>query len=389
MEVVGALASLVQLVDLALSVAKTSQELYKSYQEAPATSKTVENQRVLLQSVLEGYTHLRPRLDFDGSNSSALPSDSRQMVANALSQVSEALQKLRTALDYREEGNTKTSRIRWALSKRKAVKEAQSQLEKSKSTLMISLQLLSIHLSVLHQSSIELHQSSIEEDIGALKRHVNESSNIIRLLHQPGRRRTTELRDDFTESPASTSVSTRYQSQLSIDCPHHGSTEDQLDSKTQIAVDPAAMGSRIPRTKLLEVLAPDHGISGFWSSVSGSNKTTYSLSLRAKLPWWLGNRILILEWKIRQLLSSWSNLTILQHISLSGYVSKDSLIAQACFKNDEVMVRKLFSEGKATPNDIISDCNLRDMFPLFPNPDGTMGEITVLAVCASLIQVMI
>ena len=381
MEVVGAVASLVQLVELALSVAKTSKELYKSYQEAPATSKTVEKQRVLLQSVLEDYTHLRPYLNYNDSNSSTLPLDSRQMVATALSQVSEALQKLRTALDYCEEGYTKTSRMRWALSKTKAVKEAQAQLEISKSTLTNSLLLLSIRFSALHQSSIE-------EVAGVLKRHVSESSNTIPLLHQPEGGRTTELRDDFTEPTASTSVASRYQSQLSIDCPHRGSTEDRSDLKIEVAVDPAAVGSRISRTKFLKVLAPDHGISGFWSSVSGSNKTTYSLSLRAKLPWWLGNRILILEWKIRQLLSSWSNLTILQHISLSGYVSKDSLIAQACFKDDEVMVRKLFSEGKANPNDVISDCNLMDIYPLLNNTDA-LGEITILAVCASLIQVMI
>ena len=383
MEAVGVVASLLQLVDAALRVAKTSKEFFKSYQEAPAISKTVENQRILLQSVLDEYTHLRPCLEFGGSNSNPLPLDSRQLVATALLQVSEALQKLRTTLDYCEQGHTKASRMRWAFSKKKDVKEAQAQLEISKSTLTHTLLLLSIRFSALHQSSIE-------EVAGFLKRHVNESSTTTRLLQQPEGRRTIELQSGFNEPVTSTRGSMRHEPWLTIDYPQSISSENTTDIKPYSILDPAAQNLKVFRVRTLELLAPDHGISGLFSSISGSNKTTYSLSLRANLPWWLGNRILAIQWKIRYYLSSWLNLNILPGcISLSGYVSKDSLVAKACLGGDEVMVRKLFSEGKANPNDIILNMSDKVFFPWLSDHLNDGDETTILAVCIALLVVMI
>ena len=109
MEIVGGVASLVQLVETALGIAKTSKRLYKNYLNAPVASKDVEYQSLLLQSLIDDYTLLRPCLNFSKSNWEVVPLNTRLTAATALVQVSEALQQLRSALDSCEGGCTRTA----------------------------------------------------------------------------------------------------------------------------------------------------------------------------------------------------------------------------------------------------------------------------------------
>ena len=333
MEILGVVASLVQLVDAALGVAKTSKELYKSYRDAPESSKSSENQRRLLQSVVDQYTHLRPRLDLQGSGSDSLPLDARQAVATALLQVSEALEHLKTALNYREDNHTTpSSRIRWAFSDKKAVKEAQEQLQIAKSTLTNVLLLLSLRFSALHQCTLQELTASYH----VLERHVSETSNADRLLKQPCGQFTTALQGDATELTASMMLPGSSQARGAVDHPHHNFTKIPPDLQSSIILDPTAKASRTSFVK-------SDSISCLLSSITDCNRDVYFLSLKARLPWFLGSRILVLEWQIRHYVSSWLNLTILPgYIGLSNYVCKDSLIAQACFKGDEIMARKVF-----------------------------------------------
>ncbi|MCJ1242539.1 hypothetical protein MMC14_010548, partial [Varicellaria rhodocarpa] len=376
MEAVKAVASIVQLVDAALGLAKKSTELYRSYREAPAFSKSVTNQRELLRSVLNDYTYLRPSLDFNNSKLDPLPLVN---VATALSQVSGALQKLKAAHHCCEDGHTKNlSRIQWASIDKPAVKEAQEQLETSKSTLTNALLLLGIHFSALHQSTMETLVSNLQQ-------HTGETSHTTRPLWQSEAQRTTVLQNNSAGADISTDTSFGRQPCLVIDRPENSPTKDLRDMKTYITLDPVAMSSRVSCVKTLQLLAPDHGISGCISSVSDCNKATYSLILRAKLPWWFGCRALILDWKLRRFINSWLNFTILPgYISLSRYVSKDSLIAQACSQGDEVIARKLFSEGISNPNDFISDWKWNGLFPCLEKVDknifsSELSDITILA----------
>ena len=374
MEAVGAIASLVQIVDAALSVAKTSRELYRSYREAPMSTKGVENQITLLQSVVDDYLRLRPCLEFNGSNSNSLPSFTSQTVATALLQVSGALQQLKIALNDGGDGHTKTaSRIRWAFAEKKAVREAQEQLEIAKSTLTNVLLLFNLHFSALHQCTLQ----ELTAAYRALEQQLSES-NTNQFPSLPEEQCCIALGRGSTKSATS---ATERQSCFPTDLSQKSSSTDLLDIKPCVTLDSAEKGQRTSRVKTLRLLAPDRRVFGSISSASDCYKVMYSLSIRARLPWWLGYQAFILEMKVWYFVSSWLNLTMLPgYIGFNGYVSNESLIAQACFRGDENMVRKLISEGKANPNDFILD---GDLIPALLQGYLTVGrrEMTVLAVC--------
>jgi len=63
MEAIGVAASLVQLMECALSIAKTSKKLYKSYKGASEGFKSVSSQSALLQTVIHELSLLRPRFE--------------------------------------------------------------------------------------------------------------------------------------------------------------------------------------------------------------------------------------------------------------------------------------------------------------------------------------
>ena len=233
------------------------------------------------------------------------------------------------------------------------MKEAQGKLEIAKSTLTIVLLLINVRFQTLHQSTL----GELAAVCRILERCAGETSSTY-LLQSRAEQPTMQLRSNSAEITIPNVLSTRRDPYPMINHVPQSSIEDSLNTRADAASDALVKHITASRT-ILELFAPAYGISGFVSSVSDYKKATYSLSLKVKLPWWLGYRALILEWKIRHYFFSWLNLSIIPgFMGLNGFVSKDLPIVQACFKGDEDKARKLFVQLKVNPNDLISNCNL-------------------------------
>ena len=87
---------------------------------------------------------------------------------------------------------------------------------------------------------------------------------------------------------------------------------------------------------------------------------------------------------MRHFVFSWLSLSILPgFISLSGHHSRSSLVVQACSKGDKVMMQKLFSEGKASPNDLTWNWDgWNDILSLYDEEFTVeLEDANLLAVC--------
>lgn len=116
------------------------------------------------------------------------------------------------------------------------------------------------------------------------------------------------------------------------------------------------------------------GISGTLSSTWDSMQTTYTFSLRSRLPRILGCRALVIEFKIRQYVMARLNWSLLHGlVAISNIIAADSEIGLACRQGNEAAAREIFRDRRASPNDRLY-CRKRD---------GTSGDETLLLVSYS------
>ena len=143
MEAAGAGASLIALVETALSVAKTSRDLCKAIHDAPNALRQFSNKLTLVQSLLNELLSLYPRLD---ESDQLISPDLRTTLAFALEQSHAACQDLRNACGYRNSDGEIgiRGRLKWALLEKASTREALERLHGAESTLTLVLQVLKL-----------------------------------------------------------------------------------------------------------------------------------------------------------------------------------------------------------------------------------------------------
>lgn len=267
-----------------------------------------------------------------------LPLHTQTLLATAIEQASEAVQQLRSAFRFAEGRLNIKARLRWALLDKSSVEEAQRKLEIAKSTLIIALQLLDLRLSTLSQTSLAGVQAAQQ----ALEHQMKKATKTVRPSTQGY---IQELSEDCASDDAAALCSSNNLGFIS---------DPRADERT--FRDPASSTMTVSwgnRKKVdVDYYSSPWRSSGTASMVWDDKKTTYALSMRTGLPWWLGQRALALELEVRQYALAWSSLSFLSGcINCSGYVPDDSPIIRDCEDGDEAAVGSLMNAKKAGPND--------------------------------------
>ncbi|MCJ1227673.1 hypothetical protein MMC12_004329 [Toensbergia leucococca] len=113
MEAIGAAAPLQQLIESALSVARTSQRL-KSYKAASNELKAVEFQVTFIQALTDEFKKLETEFD-SGTSQDILPVGPRSALAGSLEETSGAFRALRSTSECCQDRPTVSDRLQWAL----------------------------------------------------------------------------------------------------------------------------------------------------------------------------------------------------------------------------------------------------------------------------------
>ena len=365
MEVVGTVATLVQLTDAGLRIAKTSKNLCKAYRGTNDALIDADKQASSIQQTIDEILSLRPQLDHPQPGLVSL--HTRACLASAVEQLAEALEQLKKSIClYKDRETTAVDKMRWALRDRSDADSAQKKLETAKITLLTALQLLGIRLSTIHHSSME----TVLAGQRALEQQMAQVLDVVtfwnQTIHSGTDARMEEVNsDDSAGDELPQEIVASRSSPLELRWPLGSSI---LDMKR-------APDSPYKR-KVLKFSKLERDMSGAASMAWNDNNAVYSLSMKARLPWWLGQRALVLELRIQQHSLAWSSLSILPSlIGLSNYLARDSMMFRAVKTGDVRTVRSLLADCKASPND------------RFPRNENTMGgfweeeEPTVLAVC--------
>ena len=344
MEAIGAASALIAIVDAALSVAKSSRKLYKDYGYATDSLRSADMGCLRAQPLIDEFLLLQRALC---DNANTMPATTSALLSQTVEQMSEALQQLQSSFRPRDH-LTVRDRLKW-MRDQSTVHLVQQRLEIVKNDLTLILQLLHIHLSLLQRTSLVTvteaqdalsHQMKRLADFLIQSRQIPQASNEVfqdsRLLNN------TNLTQDRAEELSCSSVA------ISRLC--------------------------------------GYGFSVSASMIWNDYQTTYATSLKARLPWWLGQRAIVIELRFRRYLFNWPSLTILpSFIGLSNIVARDSPIVQACRLGDERTVRALFRQRKAMPNDRFMK---RRGFVIygtgFHSKPGTGEETTLLGVSTEI-----
>ena len=310
MEAIGAASSLIAIVDAALSVTKSSRKLYKDYGNATDSLRSTDMGCLRAQSLIDEFLLLQRTLS---SNANTMPTTTGALLSQTVEQMSEALQQLRSAF-VPTDHLTVRDRLRW-MRNQSTVHLVQQRLEIVKKDLTLILQLLHIHLSLIQRTSLV----TVTEAQDALSHQMNRLADLL--------------------------IQSRNIPQASNEV----FQDSRLLSNTKLTQDRA---EELSCTSLAISRPCSYGLSVSASMIWNGYQTTYATSLRARLPWWLGQRAMIIELRFRRYLFNWASFTILpSFIGLSNIVARDSPIAQACRLGNEKTVRALFRQRKALPND--------------------------------------
>lgn len=142
MDVVGAAASLLTIIEVSLRVAKTAKGLCNDIEGAPLELRDLSTKLQLVHALLQEIVVLRPKLsDGDGE---FLSLDFRMTLATALEQTHCVLEQAKKL--YRYQGNRVgvRDRLRWALLDKGPVEKVLVQVRHAQGSLMVALQLLQL-----------------------------------------------------------------------------------------------------------------------------------------------------------------------------------------------------------------------------------------------------
>ena len=370
MEVVGIVASLVQLTDAALRIAKTSKKLYKTYRGATNALKDADYQASSIQEVIDEFHLLRPKLD--QSQPELISMHTRMLLGGAMEGIEEALEQLKKPIhSSKDRQTTAADKLRWTFLDKSNAEAAQKKLEAAKSTLMLALQLLDIRLFTIQHSSIERvleGQSILKQQMGQDLEVVTLRSRSIESRTNPRVREVDSDDSDKDELPRKVASS-------------RTATLDRPGPWRSDILDLNKASDSAYQCNVRRISRPNWSIHGTASTRWNDNRAVYSLSMKPRLPWWLGQRALILEFKIQQYSLARSSLSFLPgHIGLSNYLPRESEIYDAVTSGDLSTVRSLLTDRKAGPNDRFPEAN--DLWRLHGH-EHVCEEMTVLAVCCA------
>ena len=169
MEVIGVLASIVQIADTALNVAGESKKLYRAYKMAPNAIQDAEKQAESVQQVIDDLNILCKRFKEVQTHHVSQRTDGNSRLANGLEQLSGALKQLDNVLKYRYKQSIKAKdKWLWAKSDKSRVDAAQQKIESARSALSLSLIVLLYEELMVSRQCILAEQTYLQKSFDRL-----------------------------------------------------------------------------------------------------------------------------------------------------------------------------------------------------------------------------
>ena len=138
MEAIGAVASLLTLLETARKLSTDAWEISQAINQAPAEIRHATAEVGLVGSTLEQVLSLNLGIEDDYN----LPTDLRKALAKALEQCREALIKLEEVCGLESDGAKFKQRLKWALVERKEVGKVRAQIAHAESHLLVVMHTL-------------------------------------------------------------------------------------------------------------------------------------------------------------------------------------------------------------------------------------------------------
>ena len=299
-----------------------------------------------------------------------IPQHTQFLLMNALEETSIGLRQLQSSFIGTGGRLGVRSRLKWTLVEKGPVETAQKRLETVKCSLMLVLQLLDLRLSTLSQASLINIQAAQRTIEGQMQQSVGVRRAEPQAIHI-----ITEIADETGKGTG----------QIAVD-----SGADTTHDHAEITRSIISRKSVMWKTNDSRQFFPSqHANSAMecWGKASitwDDKQSTYTFSSQVRFPWWLGQRALVLELKIRQYALSWTSLSLLSgYITLCGYQPSEARVVRACLQGDESTVRNQLLARVASPNDFFQfDGGNRKLIQakLYGFDDD---EMTLLTVCIS------